>query len=311
LEYKNLKSLNNKVSKIGLGCVTFGREINENQSLEVLDKAFDHGINLLNTSYYYSNGNSEKILGKFFQTRKNRKKFIIVSKIHGDLSSSVIENCINQSLQRMNTDYIDFYGITYDPNSKLDNILETMTKFQKQGKILKVACNNYNYNLLNSSKKIQKEVGHSTFGMIETVYNILYRGVEKQLVEYCSKENIDIITYSPLGAGFITGKYKNGIASPSKTRFDIKPAHKDIYFKKKFFDTMNKMEALSKETNMTLVDLALSWVINKKFIASILIGVRELSHIERPIYLLKNKIDKVILSKIDKITQDNLNLIDP
>ena len=311
MEYKNLKSLKAKVSKIGLGCVTFGREIDKKQSLTILDRAFDNGINLLNTSYYYSNGESEKILGNFFQTRKNRKKFIIISKIHGDLSSSTIENCINDSLKRMQTDYIDFYGITYDQNSRLDSILETMEKFQKQGKILKVACNNYDYNLLTSAKKIQKDRGYSTFGMMETVYNILYRGVENQLIDYSNKEEIDIITYSPLGAGFITGKYKNGMASPNKTRFDIKPAHKDIYFKEKFFETMNKMNSLSKETNISLVDLALSWVISRKFITSVLIGVREISHIDRPIYLLENKIDKVILNKIDAITRNNLNLINP
>ena len=114
MKYSKLKSLNRTVSKIGLGCVTFGREIDKTQSLELLDKAFDEGINLLNTSYYYSNGESEKILGNYFLTRRNRNKFTIISKIHGDLSSSVIEKCINQSLQRMNTDHIDFYGITYD-----------------------------------------------------------------------------------------------------------------------------------------------------------------------------------------------------
>ncbi len=150
----------------------------------MLDKAFDEGINLINTSYYYSNGESEKILGNYFLTRKNRNKYTIVSKIHGDLSPSVIENCINQSLKRMNTDYIDYYGITFDNQTKLENILETMEKFIKQGKILKVACNNFDNKLLVKSKKIQEENNHSVFGMLETVYNILYRGIEKSIIKY-------------------------------------------------------------------------------------------------------------------------------
>ena len=74
------------------------------------------------------------------------------------------------------------------------------------------------------------------------MYNILYRGIERTIIKYCKSENIDIVTYSPLGAGFITGKYKNGLLSPKETRFDIKPAHKDIYFKEKFFDTMDRLE---------------------------------------------------------------------
>lgn len=311
MEYSKLKSLNRAVSKIGLGCVTFGREIDKTQSLELLDKAFDEGINLINTSYYYSNGESEKILGNYFLTRKNRNKYTIVSKIHGDLSPSVIENCINQSLKRMNTDYIDYYGITFDNQTKLENILETMEKFIKQGKILKVACNNFDNKLLVKSKKIQEENNHSVFGILETVYNILYRGIEKSIIKYCKNENIDIITYSPLGAGFITGKYKNGLLSPKKTRFDIKPAHKDIYFKEKFFETMSRLEKFAKETNISLVDLGLSWVISKQFITSVLIGVRELSHINRPIHLLNNKIDQEILNEIDMITLKNKDLIDP
>ena len=311
MKYSKLKSLNRTVSKIGLGCVTFGREIDKTQSLELLDKAFDEGINLLNTSYYYSNGESEKILGNYFLTRKNRNKFTIISKIHGDLSSSVIEKCINQSLQRMNTDHIDFYGITYDSKSKLEDILETMEKFIQQGKILKVACNNFDNKLLLKSKKIQETNTHSTFGILETVYNILYRGIERTIIKYCKSENIDIVTYSPLGAGFITGKYKNGLLSPKETRFDIKPAHKDIYFKEKFFDTMDRLEKLGKEENISLVDLGLSWVISKQFISSVLIGVRELSHIKRPIHLLNNKINKDILDEVNIITMKNQDLIDP
>mgnify|MGYP001444716531 CR=1 FL=1 len=85
--------------------------------------------------------------------------------------------------------------------------------------------------LLLNSKKVQEVNTYSTFGILETVYNILYRGIERNIIKYCKSENIDIVSYSPLGAGFITGKYKNGLLSPKETRFDIKPAHKDIYFK--------------------------------------------------------------------------------
>ena len=311
MQYNKLKSLNKKVSKIGLGCVTFGREIDKEQSLNILDFAYESGINLLNTSYYYGEGNSEIILGNYFATRKNRSDFTVVTKIHGNLSSKVIENCINKSLKRMKTDYIDFYGITYDPNNKLEEILETMEKFKKQGKILQVACNNFDYNLLESSKKIQKNNLYSNFGILETVYNILYRGAEKEILNHCNKENIDIITYSPLGAGFITGKYKNNLEFPKNTRFDIKPGHKDIYFKKKFFETINKMKLLSEKTNLALIDLALAWIISKDFISSILIGVRQKHHLEKPIYLLKNKLNNEILKEIEIITKNNFDLIAP
>ncbi len=309
--YSNFKSLNKKISKVGLGCVTFGREITEDESIRLLDVAVENGINIFNTSYYYSDGISEKIIGKFFKIKKNRKDITVVSKIHGDLSKKTIEKCVHESLMRMNTDHIDYYGITHDPNTKLDEILEVMDRFQKEGKIIRVACNNYDLSILKSSKKIQEINNFSKFGLLETVYNVLYRGAEKDLINYCDLENIDIISYSPLGAGFITGKYKNGRETPKKTRFDIKPSHKDIYFKDIFFETMNKLEKLSNETNLSLIDLALSWVLSRNFLSSILIGVRDISHIMKPINILENPINGTILNEINEITKNNLDLIDP
>ena len=309
--YSNFKSLNKKISKVGLGCVTFGREITENESIRLLDIAVENGINLFNTSYYYSDGRSEKIIGKFFKIKKNRQDITIVSKIHGDLSEKTIEKCIHESLIRMNTDHIDYYGITHDPKTNLDEILEVMDRFQKEGKILRVACNNYDISMLKSSKKIQEINNFSKFGLLETVYNVLYRGAEKDLINYCNLENIDIISYSPLGAGFITGKYKNGRVSPKQTRFDIKPSHKDIYFKDVFFETMNKLENLSNETNFSLIDLALSWVLSRDFLSNVLIGVRDISHIKKPINILENPINEIILNEINEITKNNLDLIDP
>ena len=309
--YSNFKSLNKKISKVGLGCVTFGREITEDESIRLLDVAVENGINLFNTSYYYSDGISEKIIGKFFKIKKNRKDITIVSKIHGDLSKKTIEKCIHESLIRMNTDHIDYYGVTHDPNTNLDEVLEVVSRFQKEGKILRVACNNYDISMLKSSKQIQEKNNFSKFGLLETVYNVLYRGAEKELINYCDLENIDILSYSPLGAGFITGKYKNGQASPKKTRFDIKPSHKDIYFNDVFFETMNKLEKLSNETNLSLIDLALSWVLSRNFLSSILIGVRDISHIMKPINILENPINGTILNEINEITKNNLDLIDP
>ena len=186
-----------------------------------------------------------------------------------------------------------------------------MSRFQKEGKILRVACNNYDISMLKSSKKIQEINNFSKFGLLETVYNVLYRGAEKDLINYCDLENIDIISYSPLGAGFITGKYKNGKVSPKKTRFDIKPSHKDIYFKDVFFETMNKLENLSNETNFSLIDLALSWVLSRDFLSNVLIGVRDISHIKKPINILENPINEIILNEINEITKNNLDLIDP
>ena len=281
MEYRNYGNTGVKVSSIGLGCVTFGREIDEETSFAILDRATERGINILNTSYYYGDGSSEQVMGNYFSERNNRDKFVIVTKIHGDLSPKTVFNCAEESLRRLKTDCVDFFEIAYDVNTPFQDTLGALEKLVKEGKVRHVGCNNYSEIQMAEALQIQRDNGFSTIQSLEAIYSLAIRGIEDKVVPFCEKENIGIISYSPLGAGFLTGKYRKGKATPKGTRFDVKPGHKNIYFKKQLLELDGKLEAISERTGFSRVQLALRWVLEQPGITSMLIGARNTDHVDQ------------------------------
>jgi aryl-alcohol dehydrogenase-like predicted oxidoreductase len=281
MKYRNYGNTEVKVSSIGLGCVTFGREIDEETSFAILDRAAERGINILNTSYYYGDGSSEQVMGNYFSARNNRDKFVIVTKIHGDLSPKTVFNCAEESLRRLKTDYVDFFEIAYDVNTPFQETLGALEKLVKEGKVRHVGCNNYSDIQMAEALQIQRDNGFSTIQSLEAIYSLAIRGIEDKVVPFCEKENIGIISYSPLGAGFLTGKYRKGKATPKGTRFDVKPGHKNIYFKKQLLELDGKLEAISERTGFSRVQLALRWVLEQPGITSMLIGARNTDHVDQ------------------------------
>jgi len=281
MKYRNYGNTEVKVSSIGLGCVTFGREIDEETSFAILDRAAERGINILNTSYYYGDGSSEQVMGNYFSARNNRDKFVIVTKIHGDLSPKTVFNCAEESLRRLKTDYVDFFEIAYDVNTPFQETLGALEELVKEGKVRHVGCNNYSDIQMAEALQIQRDNGFSTIQSLEAIYSLAIRGIEDKVVPFCEKENIGIISYSPLGAGFLTGKYRKGKATPKGTRFDVKPGHKNIYFKKQLLELDGKLEAISERTGFSRVQLALRWVLEQPGITSMLIGARNTDHVDQ------------------------------
>ena len=118
-------------------------------------------------------------------------------------------------------------------------------------------------------------------GPDKTNYNLVVRDIEQEVLPFCDDQNIGVISYSPLGAGFLTGKYRQGGAIPEGTRFDIIPGHQDIYFSDRNFKIVEGLRQEADALGTTMIELALAWVINQPGITSVLIGARTLSHIDQ------------------------------
>ncbi len=309
MKYNKYGNTEVEVSSIGLGCVTFGREIDEKTSFTILDRALERGINILNTSYYYGEGSSERVMGNYFSARGNRDKFVIVTKIHGNLSPPVVASCAEGSLQRLNTDYVDFFEIAYDVNTPFQETLVALEKLVKEGKVRHVGCNNYSDLQMAEAVKIQKENGFSTLQSLEAIYNLAVRGIEKTVIPYCVKENIGIISYSPLGAGFLTGKYKKGKATPKGTRFDVKPGHKNIYFKKPLLELDGKLDTISERTGFSRVQLALRWVLEQPGITSMLVGARKTDHVDQALDAEACDMPGELIDELSVLTQANMDTL--
>jgi aryl-alcohol dehydrogenase-like predicted oxidoreductase len=284
MEYRRLGQSDLSVSSIGMGCVTFGREVDPQSSLVIMDHAFEQGITLFDTAEAYAQGASERVVGEWMKTRQTRDKVVLATKISGQLTRHRIVASAEASLKRLQTDRIDLLQThVWDESTPLEETLGALTTLVQQGKVRHIGCSNYSAPQLTAALALSNTAGVSRLVSVQPPYNLVQRNIEADLVPLCAAENIGVISYSPLAAGFLTGKYRQGAAIPSGTRFDVIPGHQDIYFTAHGYQVLEKLDAESQATGKSHVQLALSWVLDRPGITSVLIGARNIDQIDQAI----------------------------
>jgi 1-deoxyxylulose-5-phosphate synthase len=282
IEYRHLGTTDLLVSSIGLGCVTFGREIEEDVSFAVLDRAIDRGINLLDTAAVYGDGASERILGRWIRRRRGRDRIVLATKVSGRLSRDHILTSVEASLGRLATDRIDLLQAhSWDDQTPLDETLEALDHLTRQGKVRACGCSNWEVPHLRRALPTAAQRGWTPLQSVQPIYNLVDRRIEEELLDFCSAHRIGVLTYSPLGAGFLTGKYRRGGPVPAGTRFDVIPGHQDIYFTDNGFRVMEALGSAADDAGLSMARLALSWVLRRDGITSVLIGARTPGHVDQ------------------------------
>ena len=282
MQHRNLGLSDLCVSNIGMGCVTFGREVDPQSSMSIMDHAFERGITLYDTAEAYAGGESERVVGEWMQTRKTRDRIVLATKINGTLTRQRIIASAEASLQRLRTDRIDLLQThVWDELTPFAETLEALSSLVKDGKVRHVGCSNYSGVQLSRALNLSRTAGLSRMVSVQPPYNLVQRGIETDLLPICKAENIGVISYSPLAAGFLTGKYRPDAAIPSGTRFDVIPGHQDIYFTEHGYRVLTQLDEEVAATNRSHVELALSWVLSQPGITSVLIGVRNKQQIDQ------------------------------
>ena len=282
IEYRHLGTTDLSVSSIGLGCVTFGREIEEDLSFAVLDRAVDRGINLLDTAAVYGDGASEEILGRWIRRRRGRDRIVLATKVSGRLTRDHIFTSVEASLERLATDRIDLLQAhSWDDRTPLDETLEALEGLTRQGKVRACGCSNWEVPHLRRALSLAADSGWEPLQSVQPIYNLVDRRIEEELLEFCSNHRLGVLTYSPLGAGFLTGKYRRDAPVPAGTRFDVIPGHQDIYFTDDGFRVMEALGSAADNAGLTMPHLALSWVLRRHGITSVLIGARTPGHVDQ------------------------------
>lgn len=304
MEYRKLGNSDLEVSSIGLGCVTFGREIDAAESFLLIDHALEYGINLLDTAEVYANGASENVIGSYFQKKKNRDKFLLATKKIPSLSYDAIVEGLEASLQRLQTDHIDLYQLhAYDPKVPLEETFRALDKLTVDGKIRFVGCSNFTAENLEEAFEVSSKMSHAQFVSIQPNYNLVARAIEQDILPFCQEKTIGVLSYSPLGAGFLTGKFKRGEVIPEGTRFDVMPAHQDIYFKDALFEIMEVLRSLAEESSLSMIHLALRWVMTRPGVSSVLTGGRHVGHIDQAIKAAEAKdVPDEILTRLTELS---------
>ncbi len=282
LQYLHLGTTDLEVSSIGLGCVTFGREIDEPTSLAILDRAVERGINLLDTAAIYGEGASEEILGRWMNQRATRDRVVLATKVSGRLTRELVIESVEASLRRLATDRIDLLQAhDWDDRTPLEETLEAFDDLVQRGLVRHCGCSNWDASQLREARSLAADRGWRPLESIQPIYNLVDRHIEDELLELCSSQRIGVTSYSPLGAGFLTGKYRRDGNVPGGTRFDVKPAHQDIYFTDHGFRMTEQLRAMAGVVGLPMARLALAWVLRRDGITSVLIGARTPQHVDQ------------------------------
>ena len=280
--YRNLGHSSLSVSTIGMGCVTFGRESDRQTSLLIMDHAFGNGITLFDTAEAYGQGASELVVGEWLQSRNLRDQIVLATKVNGTLTRQRIVSSVESSLKRLRTDCIDLLQThVWDESTPLEETLDALTTLVQQGKVRYVGCSNYSASQLAAVLTLSNETGMSRMVSVQPPYNLVQRDIEADLLPLCASENIGVISYSPLAAGFLTGKYRPGQPIPPGTRFDVIPGHQDIYFTEHGYQVLKQLDREAQTSGASHIQLALSWVLQQPGVTSVLIGARKTLHIDQ------------------------------
>ena len=320
MQYKSLGRTGLQVSAACLGTMTFGADPNdygctEEESIRIIDKAIDLGVNFFDTANVYVKGTSETILGK--ATNGKRDQLIIASKCHGkthetdpnawgNTRRNIISSC-EASLKRLQTDWIDLYQIHRpQPSVPIDETLRALEDLIRQGKIRYAGCSTFAGWQVCEAHYVAKALGISGFRTEQPPYNLLDRRIERELLPFCRTYDYGILTWSPLAGGQLTGKYLKEM--PKEGRY-VKSDLMGRFYKQNN-GVIHKLKTIAEAYHMSLTTLCLAWVASQQGITCPIIGIRKFSQLEECVTACQVQLSEEILLEIDKIVPPQTHLVD-
>ncbi len=295
MDYRYLGRTGLKVSELCLGAMSFGREATEEVSFQLLDRFADAGGTFIDSADVYGQGKSEEILGRWLKGRR-REDFVIATKVRypmGDgpndvgLSRKHILAAIEESLSRLQTDYVDLYQVhAWDPGTPLEETLYTLNELVKSGKARYIGASNFAGWQLQKAMDISRQMGWEGFSSLQPLYNLLDRAIEWEVLPVCRSEGIGVFTWSPLRGGWLSGKYHRGMdAPPPGSR--VEKAEEEgwseawsIYNNEHTWNVIDVLFEVAEETGKKPAQVALNWVLHRPGITAPTIGVRKMTHLE-------------------------------
>jgi aryl-alcohol dehydrogenase-like predicted oxidoreductase len=336
MKYTTLSNTDVKVSKICLGTMTFGQQNTEADGHAQMDYALENGVNFFDTAEMYSvpsrqetYGSTEKILGTWFKKTGKREEIVLASKIAGpnpnfgymreklDFSPASIKFALDQSLQRLQTDYIDVYQLHW-PERKtnyfgqrgfkvqddawednIHNVLETLDGFVKEGKINHIGLSNENpWGIM----RFLEESKYNNLPRVKTIqnpYSLLNRLFENGSAEICLRENVGLLAYSPMAFGVLSGKFLTGEAHPN-ARIKLFPQY-SRYNSAQCTEATRLYQEIAKKNGLTLTELSLAFIEQQPFVTSTIIGATTLEQLKENIDTIQVSLSDEILKAIDEV----------
>lgn len=307
MQYVQFGKTDLKVSRLCLGTMTFSRQLDLDQSRQVVDEAIDRGVNFIDTAESYDD--SEEFLGKILQGR--RDKVSLATKVyrqrageqHGRNSRENITHSLERTLRLLKTDHVDLYQLHHpDPHTRLDETLDVLDHFVKQGKVRYVgACNHYAWQMSAMIERAER-FGWDPIVSIQARYNVLDRAIEMETVPMSMRYNLAMMAYAPLGSGLLGGKYKRNQPIPAGSR-----GEDDVKLQKrlkdpKLFDALEHLEQIAQRNKLTLPQLAIVWMLAKPYITTPIIGGTKPEHFRAIYDIADTRLSDADVSEIDTLS---------
>jgi len=308
------------VSRLCLGTMTFGLQCDEPTAFAILDRAAEGGVDFLDTSDAYplggdlsTRGVTEEILGRWLLGRRDR--FIVATKcfvptgpapFDAGNSRKHIMSAVEASLRRLQTDYIDLYQLHgYDRETPIDETIGVLDDLVHQGKVRYVGCSNFlTYQLVRAIGR-SETLGLTRLDSVQPRYNLLFRQIEREMLPFCGEEGVGVIPYNPIAGGLLSGKHSRAAPPPEGSRFTLGSAasdYQDRYWHDREFDTVEQLRVLAADAGMSLVTLAVAWVLANKVITAPIIGASRPEQLDDSLAAIAVRIDDDLKRRLDELT---------
>jgi aryl-alcohol dehydrogenase-like predicted oxidoreductase len=299
-----------RVSPLCLGAMMFGSWGNPDheESARIIGRALDAGINFIDTADVYSGGESEEIVGKALAGGR-RDHVVLATKAHGAMGE-VVSECEN-SLRRLGTDHIDLYQIHRpDPATAIDETLGALTDLIQAGKICYAGSSTFPASQIVEAQWTAQRRGRERFVCEQPPYSILVRGVEAEVLPVCQRYGMGVIPWSPLAGGWLTGRYRKDTQLPTSRRAERIPQRFDMSLpgNQAKLEAADKLAQLAGEAGLSLIHLALAFVISHPAVTSAIIGPRTMDQLESQLGAADVVLSAEILDKIDEIVPPGTTL---
>ena len=309
------------VSPLCLGAMMFGAwgETDHDESIRIIHRALDAGINFIDTADVYSRGESEEIVGKALAGGK-RDNVVLATKVHGKMgddpnefgnSRRWIVKEVDNSLRRLGTDWIDLYQIHRpEQDTDIDETLGALTDLVRQGKVRYIGSSTFPASQIVEAQWVAQKRGRERFACEQPPYSLLTRAVEADVLPTSKRYGMGVIPWSPLAGGWLSGKYRKDTDVPQSRRAQMIPSRYDMSLpgNQRKLDAADALAKVAEEAGITLIEMALAFVINHPAVTAAIIGPRTMDHLESQLSAAEVTLSDDVLDKIDEIVPPGVNL---
>lgn len=319
MELRRLGRTGVQVSTLALGTMMFGARGNPDRAacVRMVRRALDAGVNLVDTADVYSEGESEEVVGEALADPAVRDHVVLATKFFNPMgddpnsrggSRRWIRRAVEDSLRRLRTDRIDLYQMHRpDPNTDLDETLGALTDLVREGKVLTIGCSTFPAETLVEARGIAERRGYVPFASEQPPYSIMVRGIEQAVLPTCARLGMGVLVWSPLNAGWLSGKYHRGERPATDTRGYKFPQFVDVTDERKH-DAVEQLGTIARKAGLDLVTMALAWTLEHPAVTSTIIGPRTPEQLEGNLAAAGLRLDPEVLDAIDEIVPPGVNV---